>query len=90
MADNAQTVRPEIYLHVMPRADNGPTARWHVFQISEESPRITLAGSVTSFVEARDLATRDHASLRFAPVAWAEMVSAGVAPEQIPEAITVE
>ena len=51
------------YLHVMPREATG--GRWHVFQLSEEYPRISFAESVTSYLEAHKLATRDQRPLRF-------------------------
>src|SRR6266516_4184871 len=52
------------YLHVMPREPAG--GRWHVFQLSDESPRITFAESVSSYAEAHKLATREQRPLRFA------------------------
>jgi hypothetical protein len=57
------------HLHVMPR--EGAGGRWHVFQISDESPRITLAESVSSYAEAHRLAARNQpaAALRRACLA---------------------
>jgi len=75
------------HLHVMPR--EVPGGRWHVFQISEESPRITLAESVSSYVEAHKLAKRNQRPLRFAGQAWQQMVAAGVAPQTVPEDVTL-
>ena len=75
------------YLYVMPREAGG--GRWHVFQLSDESPRIRLAESVTSYVEAHKLATRDQRPLRFAGRAWQQMVAAGVAPPTMPEDVTL-
>ena len=89
MNDNNKTMsngtRP--YLHVMPREAAG--GRWHVFQLSDESPRISFAESVTSYVEAHKLATRDQRPLRFAGQAWQQMVAAGVAPQTMPEDVTL-
>jgi len=75
------------YLHLMPR--HAASQRWHVFQISDKSPRITLAESVTSYVEAHKLAARDQHPLRIANVAWQQMVDAGVAPKTVPEDVTL-
>jgi len=75
------------HLHVMPREVAG--GRWHVFQISDESPRISLAESVSSYVEAHRLAARDQRPLRFAGQAWQQMVAAGVAPQTMPEDVTL-
>jgi len=89
VTDNTKTKtngdRP--YLHVMPREAGG--GRWHVFQLSEESPRISFAESVSSFVEAYKLATRHQRPLRFAGQAWQQMVAAGVAPQTMPEDVTL-
>jgi len=75
------------YLHVMAREVAG--GRWHVFQISEESPRITFAESVSSYVEAHKLAARDQRPLHFAGQAWQQMVAAGVAPQTVPDEVTL-
>ncbi len=75
------------YLHVMPREPAG--GRWHVFQLSDESPRITFAESVSSYAEAHKLATRQRRPLRFARQAWQQMVAAGVAPQTVPEDTTL-
>ena len=77
----------QVYLYVMARhlADQ----RWHVFQVSEESPRITLAGSVASYDDARKLATRDKRPLRIAEQAWRQMRDAGVAPAKVPDDVTI-
>jgi len=75
------------YLHVMAREPGG--GRWHVFQVSDESPRITLAESVNSYVEAHKLADRDQRSLCFAEQAWQQMVAAGVAPQTVPDGVTL-
>jgi hypothetical protein len=66
------------YLHVMPRYAADP--QWHVYQISDQSPRITFAESVTSYVDAHELAARDQRPLRIAEQAWQQMLDAGVAP----------
>ena len=70
------------YLHVMPRHAAGP--RWHVYQLSDQSPRITFAETVTSYVDAHELAARDQRPLRIAGQAWQQMRDAGVAPRQNP------
>jgi hypothetical protein len=75
------------YLHVMPREVAG--GRWHVFQLSDESPRISFAQSVSSYVEAHKLAARDQRPPRFAGQAWQQMVAAGVAPQTMPEDVTL-
>ena len=75
------------YLHVMPREATG--GRWHVFQLSDEYPRISFAESVTSYVEAHKLATRVRRPLRFAGRAWQQMVAAGVAPHAMPDDVTL-
>jgi hypothetical protein len=75
------------YLHVMPREATG--GRWHVFQLSDKSPRISFAESVTSYVEAHKIAMRDQRPLRFAGQAWQQMVAAGVAPHTMPEDVTL-
>jgi hypothetical protein len=75
------------YLHVMAREVAG--GRWHVFELSEESPRIRFAESVSSFVEAYKLAARDQRPLRLAGQAWQQMVAAGVAPHTMPEDVTL-
>jgi hypothetical protein len=89
MSDEAPAVKSAPYLHVMPRTGGESRARWHVFQISDEAPRITLAGTVESFAEARKLAARDKLSLRIAHNAWQQMVTVGVAPEKVPDAVTI-
>jgi hypothetical protein len=81
----ANGARP--YLHVMPRYAAG--SLWHVFQISDESPRITFAESVTSYVDAHELAARDQRPLRIAEDAWQQMVDAGVAPQTKPDDVTL-
>ena len=75
------------YLHVMPRYAADP--RWHVFRISDQSPRITFAESVTCYVDAHKLAARDQRPLRIAEQAWQQMVDAGVAPQTRPDDVTL-
>lgn len=75
------------YLHVMPRYVAGQ--RWHVFEISDEPPLISIAASVASYVEARTLAAQDQRPLRIAGRAWQQMVAAGVAPATVPDDVTV-
>ena len=87
MSDDGRPSDADVYLHVMPRYANGQ--RWHVFQVSDESPRITLAGSVASYEEARKLATRGRRSLRIAEQAWRQMLDAGVAPAKVPDDVSI-
>ena len=75
------------YLHVMPRDAADP--RWHVYQISDESPRITFAESVTCYLDAHKLAARDQRPLRIAEQAWQQMLDAGVAPQTKPDDVTL-
>jgi hypothetical protein len=84
--DEASPNDGALYLHVMPRHDDGRGAHpWHVFRLNAESPRISLAGSVTTCEEARLLAARDNQPLHVAKEAWRQMLSAGVAPSDIPD-----
>ncbi len=80
----------EVYLHVMPRFEtDARSRRWHVYQVSDESPRITLAGSVSSCQEAQTLAARDKRPLRIAEQAWHQMRAANVAPKTVPDDVTI-
>jgi hypothetical protein len=85
--NNKQANGARKYLHVMPRHAAGP--RWHVFQVSDQSPRITFAESVTCYVDAHKLATREQRPLRIAEEAWQQMVDAGVAPKTKPDDVTL-
>jgi hypothetical protein len=85
--NNKQANGARTYLHVMPRHAVDP--QWHVFQISDQSPRITFAESVTSYIDAHELAARDQRPLRIAEEAWQQMVDAGVAPEAKPDDVTL-
>ncbi|HEY7047124.1 MAG TPA: hypothetical protein VH373_07885 [Jatrophihabitantaceae bacterium] len=79
-----------VYLHVMPHHDGGtPAGRWHVFQVSDTSPRITVAASVGSWDEARTLGTRAKRPLRVSELAWRQMADAGVAPQDVPDDVTI-
>lgn len=79
-----------MYLHVMPHSGQPSTRlRWHVFQISDASPRITAAATVTSWDEARTLATRANRPVHIAEQAWRQMRAADVAPETIPDDATL-
>jgi hypothetical protein len=75
------------YLHVMPRYAADPW--WHVFRISDQSPRITFAESVTCYLDAHELAARDQRPLRIAEQAWQQMLDAGVAPQTKPDDVTL-
>ena len=80
----------EVYLQVMPRFDtDARSRRWHVYQVSEESPRITLAGSVSSCQEAQTLAAQNKRPLRIAEQAWQQMLAAHVAPKTVPDDVTI-
>ena len=85
--NNKQANGARPYLHVMPRYAAGP--RWHVYQISDESPRITFAESVTSYVDAHKFAAREQRPLRIAEQAWQQMLVAGVAPQTKPDDVTL-
>jgi hypothetical protein len=77
------------YLQVMPHVDgHGPT--WNVFLVSDESPRITLAGSVDSCDQARHLAARQKRPLRITRRAWEQMLAAGVAPARAPDGVAID
>jgi hypothetical protein len=78
------------YLYVMPRYESGPESRqWNVFLLLEESPRISLAGSVTSAAEALQLASNHNRPLQIASQAWQQMAAAGVAPGEVPRDVTI-
>jgi len=78
------------YLHVMPRFDaDVRSQRWHGFQLSDQSPRITPAGSVSSCTEAQTLAAQDKRPLRIAEQAWHQMLAAHVAPKTVPDDLTI-
>ena len=78
------------YLQVMPRYEADPRSqRWHVFRVSDESPRITLAGSVRSCKEAQALAAQNQRPLRIAEQAWQQMVAAHAAPKTVPDGVRV-
>jgi hypothetical protein len=88
--NDTATNNAEVYLQVMPRFEADPRSRrWHVYQVSDESPRITLAGSVNSCKEAQALAARDKRPLRIAGQAWQQMLAAHVAPKTVPDDVTV-
>jgi hypothetical protein len=80
----------DVYLQVMPRFEtDARSRRWNVYQVSDESPRITLAGSVNSFKEAQSLAARHNRPLRIAERAWHQMRAANVAPKTVPDDVTI-
>jgi hypothetical protein len=86
-SNKTKTNGAQPYLHVMAR--EGAGGRWHVFEVSHESPRISFAESVSSYVEAHKLAARDQRPLRFAGQAWQQVAAAGVAPQTLPEDVTL-
>jgi hypothetical protein len=63
----------------MPRTRGGTCTR-----SVTSPPRITFAESVTSYVDAHELAARDQRPLRIAEQAWQQMLDAGVAPQTNP------
>lgn len=76
------------YLHVM--AHYGwHGSRWNVFQISDQSPRVSLAGSIDSCEQACNLAAGKKRPLRISRQAWQQMLDAGVAPPGIPSGVTI-
>lgn len=77
------------YLQVMPFYANAGAPHWNVFQVSEQSPRITLAGTVTTCDQARRMAANNRRPLRIAQQAWQQMIAAGVAPDGAPEGLTI-
>jgi len=80
----------DVYLQVMPRFEtDARSRRWHVYQVSDESPRITLAGSVSSLKEAQTLAAQHKRPLRIAGHAWQQMLAAQVAPKTVPDDVTI-
>jgi len=85
--NNKQANGARTYLHVMPRYAADP--RWHVYQIGDQSPRITFAESVTCYLDAHKLAARDQRPLRIAEQAWQQMLDAGVAPQAKPDDVTL-
>ena len=90
MNDTAASQDGALYLHVMPRhEDSRGLHPWNVYRLNAESPRITLAGTVTTCEEAQQLAARDEQPLRVAKDAWRQMLSAGVAPTDVPDDITL-
>lgn len=76
------------YLHVMAHYGwNG--SRWNVFQVSDQSPRVSLAGSIDSCEQARELAIQKKRPLRISRQAWQQMLAAGVAPAAVPEGVAI-
>ena len=76
----------EVYLHVMPRRRRGV---WVAYQITEGSPGADLVQGVASYHEARDRAARDGYRLCFDEETWAQMIEAGVAPQTVPDDVTL-
>ncbi len=85
--NNKQANGARTYLHLMPRYAADP--RWDVFEISDESPRIRFAESVTCYLDAHKLPARDQRPLRIAEQAWQQMLDAGVAPQTKPDDVTL-
>jgi hypothetical protein len=78
------------YLHVVAYyAGISVQPRWNVFQMADQSPRISLAGTVTTYEQARHLAAHDKQPLRISQAAWRQMIEAGVAPSNPPSGITI-
>jgi hypothetical protein len=59
-----------------------------VFELSEQTPRITLADTVTSCEQALQLANGER-QLRVSREAWRQMSDLGVAPAKPPDAIVI-
>lgn len=76
----------EVYLHVMPRRRRGV---WVVYQITEGSPGADLVRGVASYDQARDRAVRNGYRLRFDEETWAQMIEAGMAPQTVPDDVTL-
>jgi hypothetical protein len=76
----------EVYLHVMPRRRRGVCV---VYQITEGSLAAELVRAVASNDEARDRAARNGYRLRFDEETWAQMIEAGVAPQTVPDDVTL-
>ncbi len=76
----------EVYLHVMPRRRRGV---WVAYQITEGSPGADLVQGVASYDDARDRAARNGYRLRFDEETWAQMIEAGVAPQTVPDDVTL-
>lgn len=90
MSDNANSDETSAYLHVVAYyAGISVQPRWNVFQVADESPRISLAGTVTTYEQARRLAAHDKRPLRISHAAWRQMIDAGVAPNNPPSGITI-
>jgi hypothetical protein len=86
----ADTTQTRTYLHVMAQFENGQAPRrWNVFQLSDTSPRITFAGSIASYRDARRLAAKAEQPLQIAAAAWEQMVAAGCAPRKAPKDATI-
>lgn len=83
----SQSSTPDGYLHLVASHFAGD-AHWHVFKLSEQSPRIALAGTVTSCEQALGLA-RGESQLRVARDAWQQMRDCGVAPAELPDTIVI-
>jgi hypothetical protein len=86
----AKSDETSAYLHVVAYyAGISAQPRWNVFQMADESPRISLAGTVTTYEQARHLAAHDKRPLRISQAAWRQMIEAGVAPDNPPNGITI-
>lgn len=83
----SQSSKADGYLHLMPSHIAGD-AHWHVFKLSEQSPRIALAGTVTSCEQALSLA-QGESQLRVSRDAWQQMRDRGVAPARPPDTILI-
>lgn len=78
------------YLHVMAQFGAiGAPQRWNAYVVCDESPRITLAGTVASYDDAHRLASKEQRSLHVAAAAWQQMVAARVAPANPPKDVII-
>jgi hypothetical protein len=78
------------YLQVMAYyAGISAQPRWNVFEVADQSPRISLAGTVATCEQARHLAAHNNLQLRISRAAWRQMIDAGVAPQNPPNDVTI-
>ena len=87
MSSKPESDARHAYLQVMAYyAGIAMQPRWNVFEVADQTPRITLAGTVTTCEQACHLAAHDNRPLRISQAAWRQMIDAGVAPQTLPAA----
>jgi hypothetical protein len=90
MSNKSESDARSAYLQVMAYyAGISAQPRWNVFEVADQSPRISLAGTVTTCEQARHLAAHDNRQLRISQTAWRQMIDAGVAPQNPPDGVTI-